>query len=101
MQLPKRVLEDRLLQDEFSEPVVLDTRVFQLLNYGLEKIYNRVDEEEPSPDMRHWKSDKISHLEAEKLQMELHAKFRGGQILDNANFLEQSQGPIKDIFDQK
>jgi len=33
--------------------------------------------------------------------MELHARFRGGQILDNAKYLENTQGPIKDIFDQK
>jgi hypothetical protein len=43
--LSNKVLNDKLLQDNFSEPMVLDTRQFHLLHYGMDKIYNQVDEE--------------------------------------------------------
>ena len=44
IKLPKNVRNQPVLQDNFAEPVALDTRTFHLLNYGLDKIYSKVDE---------------------------------------------------------
>ena len=46
IKLSERVLNSPLLSPDFGEPVFLDTRDFHLLSYGLDKIYNRVNEDD-------------------------------------------------------
>ena len=68
-----------LLRDDFGKPIILDTREFRLLNYGLEQIYSRVNEEDYTKvELCRWKKDRITHLEAESMNAQLHNKFRGG-----------------------
>ena len=65
--LPTKVLNDKLLQEKFSQPVVLDTRQFHLLNYGTDKIYERVDDVAAKNNKNMWNKWHISHVEAETL----------------------------------
>jgi len=57
-----------MLCEDFAKPIILDTRVFRLLNYGLEQIYDRVNEDDYTKvQLSQWKKDRITHLEAESL----------------------------------
>ena len=100
--LPKNVQEDKMLQDDFSKPVCLDTRVFRMLSYALANIYARVDEQERSSIGRAlWRKEKLTHAEAETLNQTLHRKFASGQIRDSADFLEQTKAAtISDLFNE-
>jgi hypothetical protein len=65
----------------------------------LKTIYERVDEEgQVITDMR---KDKISLDQAISMSEQLHAKFRGGLVRDNADALEKTNGKIKDLLDHK
>ena len=102
VKLSEKVKNDHTLKQSFSQPVSLDTRSFQLLHYGVDKIYGRVNESSE------FKKDKITHgrkqislKEAVTLSEELHKKFRGGQVKDQADFLERTTGDIRDLLDDK
>ena len=95
--LSPKVCNEPVLQDKFSEPVALDTRTFHLLNYGLEKIYGQVSEDS-NEDLDLRGEQRITHLEAEKMNATLHNKFKGGVIRENADQIEKNGG-IRDLLD--
>ena len=97
---PQTVDKKSILSPDYSAPLVLDTRIFKLLHYGLDQIYSRVNEDDYSKvHLSSWVKDRITHMEAEKLNASLHRKFRAGQIRGNAHYIEEREGPIKDMLD--
>jgi len=86
--LPDEILNDPLLKHDFSQPTILDTKSFHLLNYGTNKIYDSIDCIQPEVTLTTEK--KITHLQAESLQAQLHNKFRARYIRDSISSIEEA-----------